>query len=267
MIANPDERRFRTIWISDLHMGTRGCKTAALLDFLRHHESDTLYLVGDIFDGWQLRKSWFWTQPHNDVIQKILRKVRKGTQVVYLPGNHDEFAHDYAGLQFGGITVQRELIHVLRDGRRLLVLHGDRFDGIVMHKKWLAHLGAWAYDAALVLNHGFNAVRRRLGRPYWSLSGYLKHKVKNAVTFITNFENALAEEARRQGCDGVVCGHIHRAEIRMHAGILYCNDGDWVESCTALAEHLDGRLEILTWTESQVAPREARHPQASARKA
>lgn len=250
-------RRLRTIWVSDFHMGTRGCKSAALLDFLRHHDAETLYLVGDIIDGWQLRKSWFWTQPHNDLIQKLLRKARKGSTVYYLPGNHDEFAQAYEGLQFGGITVRREMIHTLLDGRRLLVIHGDQFDGVVLHKKWLAHLGAGAYDAALFLNHWFNVVRRRLGRPYWSLSSYLKHKVKNAVNFISNFETALADEARRRGCVGVVCGHIHRAEIRMIQGILYCNDGDWVESCTALVEHLDGRLEIVTWGDLTAKARDA----------
>jgi UDP-2,3-diacylglucosamine pyrophosphatase LpxH len=241
--------QYRTIWISDVHLGTRGCKAAALLDFLRRHDSETLYLVGDIFDGWQLRKSWFWTQPHNDIIQKLLRKVRKGTKVVYLPGNHDEFAQDYEGLQFGGITVQRELIHRTADGRRLLVLHGDQFDAIVMGRKWLAKLGSRAYDFTILLNHWFNMFRRRLGLRYWSLSGYLKHRVKSAVAFIGDFERTLADEARRRHCDGVVCGHIHRPEMRMVQGILYGNCGDWVESCSALVEHTNGRLEILTWTD------------------
>ena len=243
--------RYRTIWLSDVHLGTRGCKARPLLDFLRHNEASYYYLVGDMFDGWQLRKSWFWLQEHNDVIQKILRKVRKGANVTYLPGNHDEFLHHYVGLQFGGIHVAREAMHTTADGRRLLVLHGDEFDGVVQHSRWLANLGSSAYDLALALNQGLNVVRRRLGLPYWSLSAYLKHKVKNACTFISNFEHTLAAVARRRGAQGIVCGHIHRAEIRMIDGILYCNDGDWVESCTALVEHMDGRLEIVTWADVQ----------------
>lgn len=239
---------YRTIWISDVHLGTRGCKADHLLDFLRHHEAENIFLVGDIFDGWQLKKSWLWTQAHNDVIQKILRKVRKGARAVYFPGNHDEFVHQYVGLQFGGITIERDLVHTTADGRRLLILHGDAFDGVVRYKKWLAVLGSRAYDMSILVNHWFNRVRKLLGLPYWSLSAYLKYKVKNACKFVSNFESALAQEARRRGVHGVVCGHIHRAEIRMIEGILYCNTGDWVESCTALVEHLDGRLEIIPWT-------------------
>jgi UDP-2,3-diacylglucosamine pyrophosphatase LpxH len=242
-------RRYRAIWISDIHLGTRGCKAEALLDFLRLTDSDHLYLVGDIIDGWRLKKSWYWAQSHNDVVQKILRKARKGTQVVYIPGNHDEAARDYAGLQFGDIAVQDEAIHVTADNRRLLILHGDCFDGVVKYARWLAHLGDSAYTAILTFNHWFNEVRRRLGYPYWSLSQYLKAKVKNAVEYISCFETAVADEARRRGVDGVICGHIHHAEMREIDGILYCNDGDWVESCTALVEHYDGRLEILHWAD------------------
>ncbi|WP_173977745.1 UDP-2,3-diacylglucosamine diphosphatase [Magnetospirillum sp. UT-4] len=240
-------RRYRAIWISDVHLGTRGCKAEYLLDFLRHTESDTLYLVGDIVDGWRLRKGWFWPQAHNDVVQKVLRKARKGTKVLFIPGNHDEFARDYADLKFGDIEVVREAVHQTADGRRLLVIHGDAFDGVVKYAKWLAHLGDTAYTLALWLNHWFNEARRRLDLPYWSLSAYLKHKVKNAVQYIDNYEHTMAEEARRLGVDGVVCGHIHHAEMRDLNGIVYCNDGDWVESCTALVEHADGRLEVLHW--------------------
>lgn len=242
--------RYRTIWISDIHLGTRGCKADLLLEFLRYTESDTLYLVGDIVDGWRLKRSWYWNQSHNDVVQKLLRKARKGTNVVYVPGNHDEALRDFidgSGMQFGGITVQMEAIHETADGRRFLVTHGDHFDGIVSCAKWLALLGDAAYGFALGLNTWFNHLRRRMGLPYWSLSAYLKHKVKNAVAFISEYEQAIAEEARRRHVDGVVCGHIHHAEIRDIDGILYCNDGDWVESCTALVEHFDGRLEILHW--------------------
>jgi UDP-2,3-diacylglucosamine pyrophosphatase LpxH len=241
--------RYRTIWISDIHLGTRGCKADLLLEFLRHTESDTLYLVGDIIDGWRLKRSWYWHQSHNDVVQKLLRKARKGTTVIYVPGNHDEALRDYTELQFGGVTVVMEAIHATADGRRFLVTHGDHFDGIVTCAKWLALLGDAAYGFALNLNTWFNHLRRRMGLPYWSLSAYLKHKVKNAVAFISEYEQAIAEEARRRHVDGVVCGHIHHAEIRDIDGILYCNDGDWVESCTALVEHLDGRLEILRWAE------------------
>jgi UDP-2,3-diacylglucosamine pyrophosphatase LpxH len=243
-------RRHRAVWLSDTHLGTRGCKTDFLLDFLRCNDCDYLYLVGDIIDGWQLRRTWYWDQKHNDVVQKILRKARKGTRVVYVPGNHDEFARDYVDNLFGGIAVKSEAIHEMRDGRRLLVMHGDQFDGVVRYAKWLAILGDVAYQAALGLNYWFNRIRRRLGYPYWSLSAYLKHKVKNAVQFIDDFEAVVAREAAQRGVDGVVCGHIHKAEMKEIDGILYCNDGDWVESCTALVETLDGRLEILHWSDA-----------------
>ncbi len=246
--------RYRTIWISDLHLGTRGCKAAFLLDFLKHNESEYLYLVGDIIDGWQIRKSWYWNQQHNDVIQKILRKARKGTKVTYIPGNHDEFLRLYRNLQFGGIQLTYEAIHTMADGRRFLVLHGDKFDGVVRRSRWLAMLGSSAYNFALSLNHWFNYFRLRFGYSYWSLSAYLKHKVKNAVGFISNFERAVVHEARRRKVDGVVCGHIHKATMHESEGILYCNDGDWVESCTALVEHWDGRLEILSWTGIKKTP-------------
>jgi len=242
-------RNYRTIWISDLHLGTRGCKAEFLLDFLRDTEAETIYLVGDIIDGWRLKKSWYWPQAHNDVIQKFLRKVRKGTRVVYVPGNHDEWLRDFTQLQFGGVEVVENAIHVTADGRRLLVLHGDVFDAVVLHARWLALLGDGAYTAALWVNRHFNTVRRRLGYPYWSLSAYLKRRVKNAMQYITSFGEAVVDEARRHGVEGVVCGHIHHAELREIGGILYCNSGDWVESCTALVEHFDGRLEILHWAD------------------
>jgi UDP-2,3-diacylglucosamine pyrophosphatase LpxH len=243
-------KQYRTIWLSDIHLGTRGCKAEFLLDFLKHHESEYLYLVGDIIDGWRLKKSWYWTQYHNDVVQKILRKARKGTRVFYLPGNHDEVLRDYTQMQFGGIEVHDELIHTTVDGRKFLILHGDQFDGVVQYAKWLAILGDWAYDFSLMLNHFFNVVRRKLGYPYWSISAYLKHKVKNAVSFISTYEKTLAEEAARREVDGIICGHIHKAEIRYIGNILYCNDGDWVESCTALVEDWDGQLSIVHWTDN-----------------
>ncbi|HUK59433.1 MAG TPA: UDP-2,3-diacylglucosamine diphosphatase [Stellaceae bacterium] len=240
---------YRSIFISDVHLGTRGCKAAFLLDFLRWNESDYLYLVGDLVDGWRLKKSWYWPQTHNDVVQKLLRKARKGTRLCYIPGNHDEGLRDFCDSHFGGVTLLRETVHETADGRRLLVIHGDAFDGVVRYAKWLALLGDWAYDTAIRLNHLFNVARRRLGYPYWSLSAYLKFKVKNAVQFISDYADTISAEARRRGVDGVVCGHIHHAEIRDLDGVLYCNDGDWVESCTALVEHHDGHLEIVRWME------------------
>jgi UDP-2,3-diacylglucosamine pyrophosphatase LpxH len=243
----PPAGRYRSIWISDIHLGTRSCKADFLLDFLHHSESEYLYLVGDIVDGWRLRKSWYWAQSHNDVVQKLLRKARKGTQIIYVPGNHDECLRDYVDHEFGGVAIREDAVHVTADGKRLLVVHGDQFDGVVRYAKWLAFIGDNAYTLALWLNVHFNRVRRRLGYPYWSLSAFLKSRVKNAVQFVGSFAAAVAEEARRRDVDGVVCGHIHVAEIRDIDGITYCNDGDWVESCTALVEHFDGRLEIVHW--------------------
>jgi len=259
---SPDERplRVRTAFISDVHLGTPGCQAAALLDFLRLLECDTLYLVGDIVDGWQLQRRWHWPQAHNDVVQKLLRKVRKGTRVVLVPGNHDEFARRYIGVSFGGVEVVEDCVHRTADGRRLWVMHGDLFDGVVQHARWLAHVGDSAYTLALKLNQHFNSLRARLGLPYWSLSKYLKLKVKRAVAFIDQFELAVAREARRRGYDGVVCGHIHHAEMREVDGVLYANDGDWVESLTALVEHADGTLAIVDWS----AVMRSRHRAAAA---
>jgi UDP-2,3-diacylglucosamine pyrophosphatase LpxH len=236
-----------------MHLGTRGCQAAKLLEFLRLHDADTIYLVGDIVDGWQLRSGWYWPQAHNDVVQKLLRKARKGTRMIYIPGNHDEFLRDYYGMHFGGVEVAESIIHETADGRRLLVVHGDLFDVVIRHARWLALLGDKAYDLAIVLNMLLNTVRRRFGMTYWSLSQWAKLRVKNAVAFIGEFEQTLAAEARRHGLDGVVCGHIHHAAIRDWSGFSYVNCGDWVESCTAIAEHADGRLEIIRWTSSEYA--------------
>ena len=241
-------RRYRSVWISDLHLGTPGCQAHALLDFLKHVESDHLFLVGDIIDGWQLRRSWYWPQAHNDVIQKLLRKARKGTRVVFIPGNHDEFARRYLGHDFGGIEVVEEFFHETADGRKLWITHGDLFDGVIQCATWLAHVGDSLYGFTLRMNRHLNSLRARLGLPYWSLSKYLKLKVKRAVSYVGDFEAALAREARKRGAHGVVCGHIHHAELRQIDGILYANDGDWVESLTALVEHADGRLELIDWS-------------------
>jgi len=244
------ERRCRAIFISDLHLGTPGCQATALLAFLKTHPSDYLYLVGDIVDGWQLRRRWYWPQSHNDVVQKLLRRARKGCRVIYVPGNHDEFARGFMGHRFGGIEVMGEAVHTTAAGLKLWIIHGDYFDGVIQCAKWLAYLGDNLYEFTLRLNRHLNTLRARLGLPYWSLSAYLKHKVKKALSYVTDFEVAVASEARRLGHQGVVCGHIHRAEMRDIDGTLYCNDGDWVESRTALVEHFDGRLELVHWVPS-----------------
>ncbi|MCU0884342.1 MAG: UDP-2,3-diacylglucosamine diphosphatase [Beijerinckiaceae bacterium] len=255
--------RYRAIFISDVHLGTRTSQVDALLDFLKHTESDMIYLVGDIVDGWRLKKSWYWPQSHNDVVQKLLRKGRKGTRIVLVPGNHDEFLRDFQDSQVGGIEIADRTIHEGADGRRYLVIHGDQFDAVVMHAKWLAFVGDWAYEIALVLNNQINFIRRRLGLTYWSFSAWAKHSVKKAVNFISAFEETLSGEARRQQADGVICGHIHHAAIREISGIHYMNCGDWVESSTALVERQDGQFEIIAWNTSKAALIAAADPEGS----
>ena len=239
--------KLRTVWISDVHLGTAGCQAGLLSDFLHSVECDTLYLVGDIVDGWRLRKGWYWPDQHNEVIRRVLKMAHRGTRVIYIPGNHDEMFRDYAGLSFGGVVVQLEAIHTTADGRNLLVTHGDAFDGIVLYARWLAFLGDQAYTLLLKANIVLNAVRRRFNLPYWSLSSYLKKRVKNAVQYIGQYEEVVAREASQRGVQGVVCGHTHCAEIRQFGSITYYNDGDWVESCTALTEAKDGTMSIIDW--------------------
>ena len=248
-------RRVRAMFLSDIHLGTRGAQAEALLSFLRCYDADTIYLVGDIVDGWHLKSRWYWPQSHNDVVQKLLRKARKGSKVIYLPGNHDEFLRDYCGSVFGGIELVDRAIHECADGRRFLVIHGDQFDFVVVHAKWLATIGDWAYTFALWLNTHLNFGRRKIGLSYWSLSSWAKLKVKNAVNFIGRFEDVLASEARRANADGVICGHIHHAVVHDTFGITYANCGDWVESCTGLVEHYDGRFEIIRYSDIQRAER------------
>jgi UDP-2,3-diacylglucosamine pyrophosphatase LpxH len=240
---------YRAIFISDTHLGTRGCRADFLADFLRSVSAENLFLVGDIIDGWRLRRSWFWDHHHDEVLRLILRHARGGANVVYVPGNHDEMMRKYVplGVEVAGIKLQLEAEHVTADGKRLLITHGDAFDSVVRHAKLLALLGDWAYTAALGINRYFNMVRIKLGYSYWSLSAWAKQQVKEAVKAIDRFETALADDAHRRGFDGVVCGHIHHAEMRMVNGVMYLNDGDWVESCTALVEHHDGRLELIDW--------------------
>ena len=244
-------RSVRSVFLSDLHLGTRGCQAEAVLGFLKAYKADQIFLVGDIVDGWRLRQSWHWPQAHNDVVQKLLRQARKGVRVVYIPGNHDEFVRDYAGSNFGGIEVLEETIHTCADGRKMLILHGDKFDTVVRNVRWLALIGDQAYDFAIWLNRHVARVRRWLGLPYWSFSRWSKDKVKKAVSFMTAFEEAVTHDARRHGVELVLCGHIHKATIRQIGDITYVNTGDWVESCTAVLENFDGSLELCHWHESE----------------
>ena len=262
------KRKLRTIWISDIHLGTRGCNAELLLDFLRAHECETLYLVGDIVDGWRLRKGWYWPEAHNEVVRRVLKMAHRGTRVVLIAGNHDEMLRPYAGMNFGGVEIALDAIHHTVDGRRLLITHGDAFDVIVLYHKWLAFLGDQAYTLLLQANIVLNRLRRRLQLPYWSLSSYLKKRVKNAVAYVGEFEEAVAHAARDRKVDGVVCGHIHCAEIRQIGDITYMNDGDWVESCTALAEDFDGQIAIIDWLAEhrrEAAEQVARQRQPSGR--
>jgi len=250
-------RRYRTIWISDIHLGTRGCNDRLLIDFLDHVDSETLYLVGDIIDGWRMKKRYYWPERHNAIVRRLMKRAKRGTEVVYIPGNHDEMFRQFAGMNFGGVQIRNKAIHTTADGRRLLVLHGDEFDTVVMAHKWLAFAGDAAYEFLMKLNVVVNAVRRRFDLPYWSLSKHAKKKVKNAVEFISRYEEAVAHEAKLRRVNGVVCGHIHTAEERQYGDITYYNDGDWVEGCTALVEHFDGRMEILHWTDEMAVRAQA----------
>jgi len=257
-------RRYRTIWISDIHLGTRGCNAVMLIDFLDSVDSDMLYLVGDIIDGWRLKKRFYWPAAHNDVVWRVMKRAKRGTKVVYIPGNHDEMFRQFTGMNFGGVQIRRKAIHETADGRKLLVLHGDEFDTITLAHRWLAFVGDAAYHMLMSLNLWVNRVRNWFDLPYWSLSKMAKHKVKNAVEFISKFEDVVAHEAGARGVDGVVCGHIHNAEIREINGIAYYNDGDWVEGCTALVEHDDGRMEVLHWADEIAARDAAAEPERAA---
>lgn len=254
-VTASERRRYRTIWISDVHLGTRGCRADLLIDFLDHVDSETMYLVGDMIDGWRLRKRFYWPALHNDVAWRLLKRAHRGTKVIYIPGNHDEVMRQFIGLDFGGIAIRREAIHTTADGRRLLVLHGDEFDAVMLAQPWLAHVGDVAYTALMVANRAVNRARRLFGMPYWSMSKHAKAKVKNAVAFVSRYEELVAQAAAKRDVDGVVCGHIHTAETRDFGDVAYYNDGDWVESCTALVEHHDGRMELLHWAEEIAARR------------
>ncbi len=240
-------RRYRTIWISDIHLGTRGCNDGLLIDFLDHVDSEKLYLVGDIIDGWRMKKRFYWPERHNAIVRRVMQRAKRGTKVIFIPGNHDEMFRQFAGMNFGGVEIRKQAMHMTADGRKLLIVHGDEYDAVVLAHRWLAFLGDWAYRTLMQLNVAVNAVRRTFGLHYWSLSKHAKHKVKSAVSVISRFEQTLAAEAKRRGADGVVCGHIHTAEIKQFDGVTYYNDGDWVEGCNALVEHFDGRMELLHW--------------------
>ena len=242
---------YRTIFISDVHLGARDCKSLHLLDFLKHNTCDTLYLVGDIIDGWKIQQNrWRWDQNHTNVVRKILSFAKKGTRIVYVAGNHDEFLRTFMPYEFsfGNVEIHNQCEHTGADGKRYLVVHGDMFDGINRIVPWISFLGDKAYDLVLYLNTKFNWVRRKFGFGYWSLSRYLKHKVKQAVSFMFQFEENLISYCKKRGFDGIICGHIHHAEIKEIDGIVYMNDGDWVESMTALVEHIEGDWEIITWS-------------------
>jgi UDP-2,3-diacylglucosamine pyrophosphatase LpxH len=237
--------RFRTLFLSDCHLGSGGAQAEQLARVLKHVDCDAIFLVGDIIDMWRLKQRWYWPDAHNTVIRRLLKMSHRGTSITYIPGNHDEFARQFCGLVFGGIQISMSAAHETADGRRLLVTHGDQFDLIVRNSRLLSIAGSTGYELLLRLNRVYNAGRRLFGLPYDSLSQAIKARVKQACTFISNFEGALVDEARRGGFDGVVCGHIHKAERRMIGEIEYLNCGDWVESCTLLVEHLDGRIELV----------------------
>lgn len=247
MVPKPELRHYRTIWLSDIHLGTRGCQADALLDFLKRHTCDRLYLVGDIIDGWRMASSLYWPQSHSDVIRHVLTLAKRGTEVIYVTGNHDEFLRRFSDHSFGNIRLVDRAEHRTATGQRLLVVHGDEYDVITRYHRWIAWLGDVGYQFLLAVNRVNNAVRERLGHGRWSLSAWVKHRVKRAVNYISEFEVALARECERQGYDGVVCGHIHHAEIRDIGCIRYLNCGDWVESCTALVEDVRGAIRILSW--------------------
>ena len=247
-------KTYRSIFISDVHLGTRDCKAEALNNFLKHNSCETLYMIGDIIDAWKIQQNkWRWKQSHTNVVRRVLGHAKRGTRVIYVAGNHDEFLRPMIpyGFSFGMIEIHNQIEHIGADGKHYLVVHGDLFDGITRLAPWLGFLGDKAYDVILSLNSRVNWIRHRMGFGYFSLSRFLKHKVKKAVDFIFQFERNLAGYCKKRGFDGVICGHIHHAEIKTIDGIVYMNDGDWVESCTALVEHHDGRWEIVTWTKEK----------------
>lgn len=246
---------YRTIWLSDIHLGYKGCKAEYLLDFLKSTRCDTLYLVGDIIDLWSMKRTMYWPQLHNNIVRTILGKAKQGTRIIYIPGNHDEQLREYAGLAFGNLEIHSEYVHTSPSGKRLLILHGDDYDAIMQCGDIKDYFGNLGYDFLLFCNRMVSRLRRHFGFHYWSLSSFIKHKVKNAMRHIHRYEEVAAYDAAKRDFHGVICGHIHHAEIREFGDILYCNTGDWVENCTALVESREGRLELLHWTERQATLR------------
>ncbi|MHC2466887.1 UDP-2,3-diacylglucosamine diphosphatase [Bradyrhizobium embrapense] len=243
--------KVRSLFVSDVHLGTRGCQAERLIDFLRQHDAETVFLVGDIVDGWHLRSNWYWPSAHNAVVRELIELAQRGRRLVYIPGNHDEFLRDYAGAAFGGVEIVERAIHRGLDGRDYLIVHGDHFDLVVRHARWLALIGDAGYRAALACNVWLNWIRRRFGFGYWSFSSWAKLRVKNAVNHIGRFEEVLSSEAARSNVQGVICGHIHHAALHDDFGVRYINSGDWVESCTGVVERYDGQFEIVRWTEAR----------------
>jgi len=247
MTAVPEPREYRSLFLSDLHLGTKGCQVGLLLSFLIYHNAQTFYLVGDIIDGWRLGARWYWPDEHALVLQCLMAKARRGTRIVYLPGNHDDFVRAHVGTRSDLVEFAESVVHTAADGKRYLVLHGDCFDPVQSRARWLAVLGDSAYVAALAVNTFVNGIGRRAGLPYWSFSNWAKKRVKGAVNFIGHYEEMLVSAARENKVDGVICGHIHSATAHDEFGLRYVNCGDWVESCTAAVEHDDGRIEIVNW--------------------
>lgn len=241
---------YKSIWLSDIHLGCKDCKAEFLLEFLETHHAERLFLVGDIVDFWALSRRVHWPESHNKVLNTLLRLARRGTRVIYVPGNHDEVMRPYAELLFGGIEIHEEFIHETVTGKKMLLLHGDKFDAQVCLGRFHAKLGDALYDFLLFLNRHCHALRKTLGLPYWSLASYIKTKVKKANEAIRRYQKAAIQEAKRQSTDGVVCGHIHHPELNIDEGILYCNDGDWVENCTTLVETHNGDIQLLRWSDA-----------------
>ncbi|HET6472094.1 MAG TPA: UDP-2,3-diacylglucosamine diphosphatase [Pseudomonadales bacterium] len=259
----PDKTHYRTIFLSDIHLGTRGCRADLLLEFLKEHTCDQLYLVGDIIDGWRFKKGFYWPQEHTNVMRRFLTLSKRGTQVTYVTGNHDEFLRKYADMEVGNIRIVDEAVHHTHDGRRFLVVHGDAYDVVTLYHSWVAKLGGLGYDMLVELNTHLNRWRARLGYGFWSLSAWVKYRVKRAVSYVSGFEQAVSHHCRQRGYEGVVCGHIHHAEITDYGDIRYMNCGDWVESCTALVEDESGRFHLIHWADEMAAQANAATPLAA----
>jgi len=259
----PDKTHYRTIFLSDIHLGTRGCRADLLLEFLKEHTCDQLYLVGDIIDGWRFKKGFYWPQEHTNVMRRFLTLSKRGTQVTYVTGNHDEFLRKYADMEVGNIRIVDEAVHRAHDGRRFLVVHGDAYDVVTLYHSWVAKLGGLGYDMLVELNTHLNRWRARLGYGFWSLSAWVKYRVKRAVSYVSGFEQAVSHHCRQRGYEGVVCGHIHHAEITDYGDIRYMNCGDWVESCTALVEDESGRFLLIHWADVMAAQANAATPLAA----